>query len=347
MSPLRSLGNILSAFDDFYARTGKDAVTPSPIPAEGSGITATGGTKETDVDVGGTNYTYHYFTSSPQSFDVTAVDAGAPGEVEFIIVAGGGGGGYSQNGDTRRGGGGGGAGGLITNWPGHPYYPRCPSPTQTLVVSTTGGPTSNGQYPINAGSGGPGASAGSGTGTNSTAFGLTANGGGYGGANEGQNAGSGGSGGGAGATANASSNPGSATPDSDSTRQGYPGGAGSAGRGGGGGGAGSAGFAGSGVPETGQGADGVPFPGIPDSYGTTGPAPGRWFAGGGSAGEYPSPGTTRPGGAGGGGAGKGDDTVGGDGTANTGGGGGGAGGGPQNTAGGTGGSGIVIIRYQS
>ena len=26
MAPLRSLGNTLSAFDDFYARTGKDAV---------------------------------------------------------------------------------------------------------------------------------------------------------------------------------------------------------------------------------------------------------------------------------------------------------------------------------
>ena len=32
MAPLRSLGNILSAFDDFYARTGKDAVTPAPPP---------------------------------------------------------------------------------------------------------------------------------------------------------------------------------------------------------------------------------------------------------------------------------------------------------------------------
>ena len=41
MAPLRSLGNIFSAFDDFYARTGKDAVTPAPIPD----VTATGGTK--------------------------------------------------------------------------------------------------------------------------------------------------------------------------------------------------------------------------------------------------------------------------------------------------------------
>ena len=107
MTPLRSLGNILSSFNDFYAKTGTDAVAPAPIPFQGSGITASGGTKETDVDVDGTNYTYHYFTSSPQSFNVTAVDVRGPGEVEFIIVAGGGGGGNSQNGDTRRGGGGG------------------------------------------------------------------------------------------------------------------------------------------------------------------------------------------------------------------------------------------------
>ena len=37
MAPLRSLGNIRSAFDDFYARTGKDAVNPyNPAPPESS-----------------------------------------------------------------------------------------------------------------------------------------------------------------------------------------------------------------------------------------------------------------------------------------------------------------------
>ena len=37
MAPLRSLGNTLSAFDDFYARTGKDAVNPfDPTPPESS-----------------------------------------------------------------------------------------------------------------------------------------------------------------------------------------------------------------------------------------------------------------------------------------------------------------------
>jgi len=37
MAPLRSLGNTRSAFDDFYARTGKDAVNPyNPAPPESS-----------------------------------------------------------------------------------------------------------------------------------------------------------------------------------------------------------------------------------------------------------------------------------------------------------------------
>ena len=38
MAPLRSLGNIFSAFDDFYARTGTDAAASA-----GSAISATGG----------------------------------------------------------------------------------------------------------------------------------------------------------------------------------------------------------------------------------------------------------------------------------------------------------------
>lgn len=333
---IRSTSNIQTFIDDFF-RSGTDASNQPPFQG-GSGITATGGTKETNVTVGGNTYTYHYFTSAPQSFDVTEVLDNAPGEVEFIIVAGGGGGGYSQNGETRRGGGGGGAGGLITNWDGHPFTPRCPSPTQTLVVSATGGPTSNGQYPIQAGGNTPQNA----DGNNSTAFGLTANGGGRGGQNEGQNATSGGSGGGAGATANVPSSPGDANPNDDSTRQGYPGGAGGSNQGGGGGGAGEAGN----TDGNGQGGDGVPFPGIPSSYGTTGPAPGRWFAGGGSAGGYPTSSAT-PGGSGGGGTGGQTNTEGGNGTANTGGGGGGAGGGPLNTSGGQGASGIIIVRYRS
>ena len=43
MAPLRSLGNIRSAFDDFYARTGKDAVTPAPVVVGASGAFAAWG----------------------------------------------------------------------------------------------------------------------------------------------------------------------------------------------------------------------------------------------------------------------------------------------------------------
>ena len=54
MAPLRSLGNINSAFDDFYARTGTDAGVTGASP----GFSATGGTKTTSG-----NYTIHTFTS--------------------------------------------------------------------------------------------------------------------------------------------------------------------------------------------------------------------------------------------------------------------------------------------
>ena len=60
MAPLRSLGNIRSIFNDFYARTGKDAVTPAPIP---EGLTATGGVIS-DYTAPGGIYRAHIFTSS-------------------------------------------------------------------------------------------------------------------------------------------------------------------------------------------------------------------------------------------------------------------------------------------
>ena len=65
MAPLRSLGNIRSAFEDFYARTGKDAAGVRTIPFE-----STGGTKITNC-----SDTYHVFlyTGSPQSFTVTVL----------------------------------------------------------------------------------------------------------------------------------------------------------------------------------------------------------------------------------------------------------------------------------
>jgi hypothetical protein len=85
---------------------------------------------------------------------------------------------------------------------------------------------------------------------------------------------------------------------------------------------------------------------MPASYGTIGPTPGRWFAGGGgTGGSMPfNPLNTGGGGAGGGAPGSGGTTPGNPGTINTG---GGAGGGPTYlvTAGGIGGSGIIAIRY--
>ena len=292
------------------------------FPDPPSGVTATGGTKETGVsNPDGNTYTYHYFTTSGP-FDVTAVSG--PGVIEYLIVASGGAGGFSQNGDNRRGGGGGGAGGVITNFNGNPYAPNGPS----ITVSVQ-------DYPLSVGGGQPAPGPGNvGQAPDSTAFGLTAKGGGGGGQNEGQNASDGGSGGGAGATANANSVEGDASP----SNQGNAGGEGPANHGGGGGGAGSAG-------NTTQAGEGLRFFGthaIPSSYGSTGPEPGRYFAGGGGGGDMSGGGS--PGKAGGG-RGGGQNAEGDDGTANTGSGGGGAGGGPNNTHGGQGASGIIIVRY--
>lgn len=142
-------------------------------------------------------------------------------------------------------------------------------------------------------------------GSDSTAFGFTAVGGGAGGAYPGGGGGAGGSGGGGGgpsAVGGAGENyPGP-------TQQGFPGGQGSGTYvGGGGGGAGAVG--GDGTPTAnGPGGDGKVLldsaPGdyrtnIPPSYGTPGPTPGRWVAGGGGAGSGSTP-TRGTGGAGGG-----------------------------------------------
>ena len=80
MAPLRSLGNIFSAFDDFYARTAKGAVTPYSAPE----IKATGGTRS--------NYgvnTIHQLKASgslvfPGEFDK---------DIFYVVIGGGGGGG--------------------------------------------------------------------------------------------------------------------------------------------------------------------------------------------------------------------------------------------------------------
>ena len=120
MAPLRSLGNIRSAFDDFYARTGKDAVSPEPPPE----FEATGGTKITS---GSDTYHVFLYTGSPQSFTVS----GAPGSLtaKVLVVGGGGSGGFSADGVS----GGGGAGGVQ-------YYTSYPitDGTTTVVVGNKG-----------------------------------------------------------------------------------------------------------------------------------------------------------------------------------------------------------------
>ena len=117
-----------------------------------------------------------------------------------------------------------------------------------------------------------------------------------------------------------------------------------------GGGGGGAGFAGSSGPAN-TGGDGraawTNDAGIPPAYGTPGPTPGRWFAGGGG-GTSPSMSVNgNNGGAGGGGQGADGNPPGTQpataGTVNTGGGGGG---GAGFFGGGGGGPGIVIIRYK-
>jgi len=313
MAPLRSLGNTLSAFKDFYARTGTDAVTPP------SAFSATGGNTVTTI----TGYKVHIFTS-PGNF----IASGGSSPVEYLVVAGGGSGGGEY-------GGGGGAGGLRTNLSGHPLA----GASMTITPGT---------YPVTVGAGGvhvsPSATRGV-TGSDSVFNGITSYGGGGGGAPQGAGR-DGGSGGGGGAQDAPSSNKGTGNTPPLSPPQGNPGGTGAYQNGprsgGGGGGAGAAGDNAT-DPECGDGGIGVQvlIAGNPSPIGTTGPTPGGgWFAGGGGGGGYSStPGT---GGAGGGANGGGSSAP--DATANTGGGGGGANH-PNAANGGDGGSGIVVVRY--
>ena len=310
----------------------------SDIAEQATFIQATGGTVVTCGD-----FKTHIFTG-PGTFCVSAV--GNPlgsTTVDYFVVAGGG-----SGATAGYGGGGGGAGGLRTN------YPSCCSGTPVTAQG----------YPITVGGG---AAISGNRGANSIFSTITSTGGG-GGSGSGSSAPScspGGSGGGGGGSN--SGNPGNTSTAGTgntppvSPPQGNPGGTGRQGgsgtpyKGGGGGGAGGAGSAG---PKA--GGVGSPLatafigPTAP-SYGTSGPNPGRYFAGGGGGNEVGDSGvpTSLPqgsGGSGGGGAASGPGyprPPGTPGTANTGGGGGGGGvyPGPQVPAG-AGGSGIVMIRYK-
>ena len=104
MAPLRSLGNINSAFDDFYARTGKDAVSPvpSPGPSAPDGTFSVSGGNATST---GGGYKYFYF-SSPGNLAVQHSSGSDELAMSFMLIGAGGGG-------TSTGGGGGGAGAFV------------------------------------------------------------------------------------------------------------------------------------------------------------------------------------------------------------------------------------------
>lgn len=237
--------------------------------------------------------------------------------VEVLVVAGGGGAGGSI-------GGGGGGGGVIYE----SSYSVVPGNSYTVTVG-------------NGGAGGAATAGGAGAKGGDSVFGsLTAVGGGGG---SGQTSGAptiGGSGGG-------SSNQDGINGAAGTSGQGYAGGNGLGAApnygGGGGGGAGGAGGNGSATSQ-GNGGVGLQFP----QFASVGGSPAGWFGGGGAGGSYAG-GSRGSGGTGGGGAGGAisGNSPGLAGVANTGGGGGSAFYTGSYIAGATGGSGIVIVRYET
>ena len=307
-------------------------------------VLATGGNQV----ISSNGYTTHYFISS-NTFVISGIGA-LDANVEVVSIAGGGGGGGGQYGS-----GGGGAGGVL--W------------SNISILSA-------GNITVTVGAGGsyPGAGATSITvsGSNtrvtapSTVFSNSANltsvggggGSGYnqnpGGYTKGANGGSGGGGHNLGGGGNTPAGLGFGYPGTMFvTQQGYPAGDGINGGGttGGGGGAGQQGGSGPAVSGNpgGFGGNGIAISWVTPSYGTPGPAPGRWFAGGGAGGkESGSPAPVVVGGAGGGGTNTGIvNQVGFSGNTNTGGGGSGYNSTSTVLAGAAGGSGIVIIRYKN
>lgn len=316
MAPLRSLGNINSAFDDFYSRTGKDAVKPFV-----DAIQATGGATSTPGD----GFKYHFFPS-PGTFTVTSGE----GDIRLLLIGGGGGGGTEQ-------GCGGGAAAVI-------YRTAVPVTTQSYPISIGNGGAAGPPGGLNPGS----------NGTDSTGFGFTSDAGGSGGSrwHRGGSGGSAGGGtayppGGGGVTTGANPHPGAVDAESPPAGWGHPGGftqESPQNNRAGGGGAGAAGANGvSSGTAGGVGGTGVGFTWIPPAYGTPGPnGSARYFGGGGSGGGYNAPGAAATvGGGGRGGTEGGDGST--AGTANTGSGGGG--GSSNYGTGSAGGSGFCAIRY--
>jgi hypothetical protein len=304
----RSDGHLLGYFRNTFVRGGGGSNFDRRI-------TITSGTPFSPGD----GYTYVAFTGTG---DFT-VDGTHPG-IEYLVVAAGGAGGATAY--TGGGGGGGFRTGTIPNATG-PY---------PVTVGAGGASVGSPSY-----IGPPSAKVVESTGGGNAAPGGTQTGGSGAGANYAVGAGASGN---TPPTSPPQGNPGGPSTNTPASYSGT----------GGGGGAGTSGFAGvysgGSYGSGGNGGTGAEVPGwnIPASYGTPGPTPGRFFAGGGGGGNINTPGSTAGnGGAGGGGQGQGGPssptprsaTAG---ATNTGGGGGGASNPPSA---GNGGSGIVIIRY--
>ena len=301
-------------------------------------VAATGGTILTCG-----NFKTHVFTG-PGTFTVTcAGSAAGSNSVEYLVVAGGGGSGTDRSG-------GGGAGGYRQNYPS-PVSAGLPVSVQGYPITVGGGgPANTGPAP------GPICGSRGVSGTNSIFSTITSAGGG--GSGSGADGGQptarpgipGGSGGGSGQGGSITGPAGTGNTPPVSPPQGNPGGIGNppnntaGGGGGGAGGNGSDAGGGGGVGGVGSPIATTFFGPTSPSYGTPGPAPGRYFAGGGGGGGCGVSGGAGGAGGGGGGATPGANVVG---TINTGGGGGGANGTPTGVGTGkAGGSGIVVIRYK-
>jgi len=320
MAPLRSLGNILSSFNDFYARTGASDLASTQISATG-GIKFTSG-----------SYTYHFYANdafAPQPAPNKQFTLSSGSSINVLVIGGGSGG-------QSDGGGGGGAGGIAhaENMPVSPgtfvatvgrgkAYGDSPNTPESSTFVDPSGPTT-----------------------------ITGLGGGLGrDSSAGEAGGSGGGGGQPNNSGGAGNQPNQNSGLSYVTNYGNAGGQGGpSDQGGGGGGAGGAG----GDGPQGLGGNGQPisnFPG-PQLYtdmpsplqSTLGTAwrdalgPDGIMAGGGGGGGPSSPGVGGPGG-GGTGASSGNSAI------NYTGSGGGGGPSSPNQPGGSGGNGIVVVYY--
>ena len=308
-------------------------------------ICATGGTITTCGDD-----KIHTFTG-PGTFTVNSIgETEANNCISYLVVAGGGSAGNPGSF------GGGGAGGFrevkspTTTYTASPLN-GYPTPGNRISLTCTGG------YPITVGSGGAGGSGSANNGSNSTFNSITSAGGGAGGDTNPGGSGGGGKAESAGFEGGTGNQPPVSPPQGQNGGNGTSCGAGER-SGGGGGGAGASGATASPPsspsPTSVAGAGGIGVPtGIAPASGTPGPAPGKYFSGGGGGGAGDVSCTSGgAGGAGGGGTGFSPNNpvptiiAGIDATANTGGGGGNTGRCNPAPRGGNGGSGIVVIRYK-